>query len=627
MAVEKQTNPKLVDAQIVPPRPTFAGGGMQRGPGGMQRGMTVVKPKKFFTTLIRLWDYFGRERKLLAVILLLAGISAGIGLLVPYLMGRAIDTLNGGQNHVAFPLLFLVIIAFGVSCGADTFVQFLQGWLMAGVSQRIISGLRRSLFAKLQKLPVAFFDMSPHGDLMSRLSNDIDMLNSTISSSTTQLLSNAIVITGSFIMMLVLSPLLALAALITLPLVFLLTNTVSGKTRKLFKDQQAMLGRLNGQIEETITGIQVVKAFNRETRVIDEFAEANSSLCDTGIKALIWSGYIMPLMNVINNLGFAAIAGVGGLLAVHDMITVGIIASFLSYSRQFVRPLNDFANIYNTLQSAMAGAERVFEVLDEREEPPDTEQALALTTPRGKVSFEDVSFSYRADVPVLQNINFNVQPGGSVALVGHTGAGKTTIVNLLARFYEASQGRILIDDRDIREYTKNSLRGCFSIVLQDTYLFAGTIRENIRYGRLTALDSEVEAAAVTANADAFIRRLPNGYDTTLTESGVNLSEGQRQLIAIARAILADGSILILDEATSSVDTRTERHIQQAMLRLMQGRTSFIIAHRLSTIRDADLIMVIDNGRLVEKGNHASLMQQRGAYYNLYASQLKHDEKP
>jgi ATP-binding cassette subfamily B protein len=344
-----------------------------------------------------------------------------------------------------------------------------------------------------------------------------------------------------------------------------------------------------------------------------------------GVKAQIWSGFLMPLMNVINNIGFAAVAGVGGALAVENLITVGIIASFLSYSRQFARPLNDIANIFNVLQSAVAGAERVFEIIDEQEEPKDVDTAREIAAPKGHVLFEGVSFGYRADVPVLSNISFEAKAGSTIALVGPTGAGKTTIVNLLARFYDVTSGRILIDDRDIREYTRDSLRRCFGIVLQDTYLFSGTIKENIRYGNLDASDKEIESAAAMANADVFIRRLPKGYDTVLAENGSNLSQGQRQLLAIARAILADPSILILDEATSSVDTRTELHIQEAMLKLMRNRTSFIIAHRLSTIRDADIIMVIDKGQIVEKGSHEELIQKGGVYSQMYYSQLKRTE--
>jgi ATP-binding cassette subfamily B protein len=614
-------------------RPLQSPATMGRGSMGMggrrfggPPGMPGAKPKNFMRTMIRLWRYFGGERKLLSIILVLVTLSAGFSLAGPYLIGRSIDAVVPGKGHVRFAVLSVMVIALGVAFLFDSLSNLLQGWLMAGVSQRIVLRLRETLFAKLQKLSVAFFDLHTHGDLMSRLSNDIDNVSTTIAQSTTQLMSNAIVIIGSLVMMLILSPLLTLASIITIPLVFLVTKIVTKKTHVLFKEQQAVLGKLNGHIEETISGIQVVKAFNHEDRAIDEFAAVNASLCQVGIKALIWSGYIMPMMNVINNLGFAVVAGVGGLLALRNLITVGIIASFLSYSRQFSRPLNEIANIFNTLQSAIAGAERVFEVLDEPEEPGDRPDAKTLANPNGHVVFENVSFGYRPEVPILKKVSFEALTGSNTALVGPTGAGKTTIVNLLARFYDVTEGRILIDGRDIRDYTRDSLRRCFGIVLQDTYLFSGTIRENIRYGRLDATDAEIERAAAMANADVFIKRLPKGYDTELAESGGNLSQGQRQLLAIARAVLADSSILILDEATSSVDTRTELHIQEAMVKLMNGRTSFIIAHRLSTIRDADTIMVIDGGRIVEQGNHEELMKEKGIYHNLYFNQLKHIEE-
>jgi ATP-binding cassette subfamily B protein len=422
-------------------------------------------------------------------------------------------------------------------------------------------------------------------------------------------------------MMLILSPILTAASLITVPLVFLLSNTIAGKTKAYFKEQQMELGRLNGYIEETITGIQVIKAFNHEDKVTKDFHTINNQLLKVGLKAQIWSGFLMPLMNVIGNLGFVAIAGVGGMLAVKDLISIGVITSFISYSKQFTKPLNEIANIFNTLQSATASAERVFEILDQEEEPKDREGALILRHPKGDVCFKEVSFGYRPDVPVLKKVSFEAARGSRIALVGETGSGKTTIVNLLSRFYDVTEGQILIDGRDIREYTRSSLRKCFGIVLQDTYLFAGTIYENIKYGNLEASDEEVKAASKMANAHAFIKRMPQGYDTLLTESGKSLSSGERQLLAIARAILRDTPILILDEATSSVDTRTEFHIQEAMLKLMKGKTSFIIAHRLSTIKDVDHIMLIEEGEVAEAGSHDELMALKGKYYQLYQTQF------
>jgi ATP-binding cassette, subfamily B, multidrug efflux pump len=597
---------------------TLPGPGRGFGHGGRR---PVVKPKNLAGTLKRLWFYFGSERKILAIIFTFILIDSILTLSAPYLIGKAVDamTLHG---KVHFGVLEVTILLLLCAYVMDAVLTFSQGWLMAGVSQRIVKSLRHALFQKLQKLPISFFDSRTHGELMSRLSNDIDNVSNTISQSTTQLMSGVIVIVGSLTMMLILSPILTLASLITVPLVFLLTRTIAKKTSVLFKDQQVQLGRLNGHIEETISGLHVVKAFNHEKKAIEEFEAVNSMLRNVGLKAQIWSGFLMPIMNVINNLGFAVVAVVGGILAIKGNITIGIIASFLTYSRQFVRPLNDLANIFNILQSGVAGAERVFEIYDEKEESPDREDAIPLENPRGEVIFENVSFGYRADVPILKNVSFHAEPGSSTALVGPTGAGKTTIVNLLTRFYDVTSGRILIDGRDIRDYTRDSLRSCFGFVLQDTYLFSGTIKENIKYGKPNATDAEVEDAARMANADAFIKRLPNQYDTVLLENGGNLSQGQRQLLAIARVILAKPLLLILDEATSSIDTRTELHIQDALLSIMKGRTSFIIAHRLNTIRDADTIMVIDDGEIVEKGSHDQLISHDGRYHNMFYNQFK-----
>lgn len=590
--------------------------------GGAAQRLPVIKPKNFKGTLKKLWGYFEAERNLLTVIFIFILIHSAIGLSVPYFIGRSIDAMSNGTLSVDFKILKIMMLTLIVAYITDAAISFIQGWLMAGVSQRIVMNLRRTLFKKLQNLPISFFDTHTHGDIMSRLSNDIDNVSTTISQSTSQLMSGIITIIGSLTMMLILSPILTLASIIIIPMIFLLTRTIAKRTKVLFKQQQIELGKLNGHIEETISGIQVVKAFNHEEKVLVEFDEINTKLCEVGLKAQIWSGFLMPIMNVINNFGFTMVAAVGGGLAVRNMITIGVIASFLSYSRQFSRPLNDLANIFNTLQSAVAGAERVFDILDKQDETEDIISAKVLGNSKGHVLFENVQFSYRKDVKILKDISFEVKAGSSIALVGPTGAGKTTIVNLLARFYDVSEGKILIDGTDIREYTRDSLRQCFGIVLQDTYLFSGTIKENIKYGNLDATDEEVEKAAEMANANVFITRLPKGYNTVLSESGNNLSEGQRQLLAIARAILASPSILILDEATSSVDTRTELHIQKAMLTLMKGRTSFIIAHRLSTIRDADTIMVIDDGTILEKGDHNSLMNAKGVYYNMYSNQFK-----
>ncbi len=608
------------------PSSVLAGPGLRPGggPAGRFRG-PAVKPKNFKGTLKRLWQYFGRERKVLSIIFAFIIIDSAVTLSAPYMIGKAVDAMGLIKGKAGFGMLELMILILIGSYLADALLTFLQGWMMAGVSQRIVKGLRSHLFQKLQKLPVAFFDRRTNGEIMSRLSNDIDNVSTTISQSTTQLMSGAIVIFGSLIMMVILSPILTLASLCTVPLVFLLTRTIARRTSVLFKNQQVQLGRLNGHIEETISGLEVVKAFNHEDKAIQEFEEINKALREVGLKAQIWTGFLMPIMNVINNLGFTIVAVVGGILAVKGMITVGVIASFLTYSRQFVRPLNDMANIFNILQSGVAGAERVFEVIDEEEEPDDVPGAVPIENPQGHVVFENVSFGYREDVPIIKNISFETEAGTSTALVGPTGAGKTTIVNLLTRFYDVTEGRILIDGRDIREYTRDSLRRSFGFVLQDTYLFSGTIKENIKYGKPDATNEEIAEAARMANADVFINRLPNGFDTHITENGGNLSQGQRQLLAIARVILAKPALLILDEATSSIDTRTELHIQDALLSIMKDRTSFIIAHRLNTIRDADTIMVIDHGEIIEKGSHEQLMNARGRYYAMFYNQFKNVE--
>ena len=594
-------------------RPPAGGHGRRLVPG--------EKPKDKKYTLNRLMDYFKEEKRKLILVFILVLVSGILGIFIPFLIGKAVDALYPGAGNVEFQKLKIIISILLIIYILDNLFKLFQEYLVVGISQRIVFNIRKDLFNKFQSLPVIFFDTTTHGELMSRITNDIDNISTTISQSTVQLMSSIVNIIGSLVMMLYLSIPMTIASMITIPLVYLLTKTITKKTRVLFKEQQISLGKLNSQIEETIGGISVVKAFGKEEKVVEEFIAENNVLRDVGYKAQIWSGFLMPVMNVINNLGFGVIAVFGGVLAVRGEISVGTISSFIFYSKQFTRPLMEIAATFNTLQSGIAGAERVIEILDEEEERKDLDTAIEVEDINGDVEFKNVSFEYKAGEPVLKEVSFKIEAGTNIALVGPTGAGKTTIVNLLTGFYEVEIGEILIDGINIKDYKKDNLRNMFGMVLQDTYLFSGTIRENIKYGKLDATDEEIIRAAKMSRAEDFINKLPDGYDTILTEGGTNLSQGERQLLAISRAILSNPSILILDEATSSVDTRTEFKIQEAMVKLMENRTTFIIAHRLSTIRDADTIMVIDKGQIIEAGNHEELINAKGHYYELYRSQF------
>jgi len=595
---------------------------MGRPPGGpgAQFMRQVEHARNPRGTVSRLWYYLRRQKWALSATVLAVAGATGLTLLGPYLLGRAIDDdiLKGDLPGLARTCaLMLVVYAL------NSFLTWVQSYVMAGASQRTVRDIRNDLFEHVQTLSLRFFDQRGHGDLMSRLTNDVENISMVLAQSVTQLVSGLLSVTGVAGVMLLLNWRMAIVTLVTIPAMMLvLTRWVGSRTRAGFRQQQALLGSLNGIIEETITAQRVVKAYCREQSAVATFDAANVELRGAATRAQIFSGFIGPLMNFVNNLGLAVVAGVGGWMALQGLATVGTIASFINYARQLGRPLNEIASLYTSIQSAVAGAERVFETIDEIADLVDAQEALPLPQIKGDVDFEDVGFSYEKDVPVLKHVSLDAQPGQVVALVGPTGAGKTTIVNLLTRFYDVDSGRVCIDGQDIRQIKMDDLRRQLGIVLQDTFLFTGSVTDNIRYGRLDATDVEVVTAAKLANADPFIRRLPSGYDTQLSERASNLSQGQRQLLAIARAILAAPSVLVLDEATSSVDTRTEKHIQEAMLRLMAGRTSFVIAHRLSTIRNADQILVIDHGEIVERGTHETLLAQGGFYHHLYNSQFQ-----
>jgi ATP-binding cassette, subfamily B, multidrug efflux pump len=618
------------------------------GPGPRPMGK-VERAKDTRGTVRRLWAYLARQRRALIITAVLVLATTALNVVGPFLLALAIDRyVATGDTAGLLRISLLMLLVYALT----SLFTWLQSYIMTGAAQRTVQALREDLFARLQKLPLRFFDTRQHGDLMSRLTNDVESVNQVLADGVVQIVSGVLGMIGVAAVMLWINPLLTLISVGSVTVMTLVLNRwVAPRTRTGFRRQQAALGTLNGLIEETITGQRVVKAFGREESVGAQFAAANQELRAAATRAQTVAGFVGPMMNAVGNLSLAIVGGVGGWLVLQGTATVGTIAAFITYTRQFGRPLNELANLYNAIQGAIAGAERVFAVIDEPGEE-DAPEAATLDAIKGEVVFEEVWFSYGEEekrrrgeeeskatgatavsssplLPfspsspgwVLKGVSLHAAPGQTIALVGPTGAGKTTIVNLLTRFYEIDAGRITIDGRDITSLPKEQLRRQLGIVLQDTFLFSGTVMENIRYGRLDAPDDEVIAAARLANADQFIHRLPQGYGTPLSERAGNLSQGQRQLLAIARAILADPRILILDEATSSVDTRTEQHIQEAMLRLMTGRTSFVIAHRLSTIRGADQILVIDGGRVVERGTHAELLEAQGFYARLYSGQF------
>jgi ATP-binding cassette, subfamily B, multidrug efflux pump len=639
----------------------MGGPGGGRGPGmmGMGMGMPPAKPKDFRGSFRRLFGTLRPERPLIIGVILLAIVSVTLTVVGPKILGNAVNTIfegafsrnmppgvtqqqivdglrHDGQNQLADMLSAMHLtpgqgVDFGALGGVvllliglyvvSSIFAWLQGYIMAGVTQRTVYRLRTDVDTKLGRLPLRYFDSHPRGDLLSRVTNDIDNIGQSLQQSLTQLITSLLTIVGVLILMLTISPILAVISLLAVPASLVVTILIIRRSQKLFVAQWTSTGALNGHVEEMHTGHAIVKAFGRQRQAVATFDEENERLYSASYRAQFISGIIQPAMNLISNLNYVGIAVIGGLRVAAGQMTLGDIVAFIQYSRQFTFPIIQTASIVNVLQSAVASAERVFELLDESEEVPQSTAPAVIERAAGAVEFADVSFRYEPVRPLIDDLDLVVDAGRTVAIVGQTGAGKTTLVNLLMRFYEIDDGRISIDGADIRDLTRDDLRRQFGMVLQDSWLFHGTIRENIAYGRLDATDEDLHSAAEAAHVDHFVRTLPEGYDTVIDDDATNLSAGEKQLLTIARAFLADPPILILDEATSSVDTRTEVLIQRAMARLMTGRTTFVIAHRLSTIRDAHTILVMDRGSIVEQGTHDELLARGGTYFDLYQSQF------
>jgi len=609
-------------------------GARKPGPGGgfgpMGMGMPVQKAKNFKGTLNRLINYLKPYKLQLLAVLITAIISTIFAIVSPKILGKATTKLFEGLMmkfrgipgaKIDFDYIGQIIILLIGLYILSAIFAYIQQYIMAGVAQKTVYNLRKEVEEKLNRLPLKYFDSRTHGEILSRAVNDVDNISTTLQQSLTQLITSVVTIIGVIIMMLSISPLMTLIVILTLPLSGVAIAKIAKKSQQYFKGQQKSLGQLNGHVEEMYTGHKVVKVFGHEQKSIETFEGINETLYQSAWKAQFVSGLIMPLMGFINNIGYVLVSVVGGILVTKKAIEIGDIQAFIQYARQFSQPIAQTASIANVIQSTIASAERVFEILDETEEVPEAIDAKVIASPKGEVTFDHVSFGYEENEILIKDMEIDVKPGQTVAIVGPTGAGKTTLINLLMRFYEINSGSILIDGVDTREVKREHLRSLFGMVLQDTWLFNSTIFDNIAYGKEGATKEEVVAAARAANADHFIRTLPDGYDTILNEEASNISQGQKQLLTIARAILANPAILILDEATSSVDTRTEVQIQKAMNHLMKGRTSFVIAHRLSTIRDADLILVMNNGSVIEKGTHVELLEQGGFYADLYNSQF------
>ncbi len=566
----------------------------------------------------RLWGYLQKNKLGLLTVVLFILINTSASLTGSYLLRPLInDYIIPKDVDGLIHMLGIMLVIYVAGATA----AYLQSRFMIIISQKTVNEMRNDLFKKLQSLPLQFFDTNSHGDLMSRFTNDVDLVSESLNNSLTQIFTSIITLTGTFLLMLYISPLLTLVTLVMVPLMLFLASQVIKRSKNYFIAQQKAVGMTNGYIEEIITGIKVVKVFGYEEKAEADFEKLNFDLRDKATKAQMFSGMMMPIMINMSTINYALTATIGGILAVTRGLDIGGLASFLQYSRQFGRPINELSSQLNSLQAALAGAERVFEMMDQLPEPVDSENAITISKVEGEVRFENVTFSYSPDKVILHDINLCVKPGHKIAFVGSTGAGKTTIINLLPRFYDIQSGKITIDGIDIKDISRESLRKSLAIVLQDTHLFTGTVMENIRYGRLSATDQEVIHAAELANAHSFITRMPQGYNTILDGDGSNLSQGQRQLLNIARATVAEAPILILDEATSSIDTRTEKLIEEGMDTLMKGKTTFVIAHRLSTVRNADEIIVLEYGRIIERGNHTDLMLKKGKYYQLYTGQF------
>ncbi|MCD7826853.1 MAG: ABC transporter ATP-binding protein/permease [Clostridiaceae bacterium] len=598
--------------------------------GGRRGGaMPVEKAKDFRGSLGKLVAYIGKFKLAVIVVMVCAALSTLCNVLGPKVMGKATTALAeglmgkiAGTGEIDFSYIAKILLfTLGLYLLGAVFV-FVQGWLMTGVTQKLCYRMRREISEKINRMPMKYFESRTYGEVLSRITNDVDTLGMALNQSVTTIITSVFTIVGVLVMMLSISPLMTLIALVILPVSILLVSFVVKKSQKYFKTQQEYLGHINGQVEETYSGHMIIKAFNKESETLKHFDETNDVLYQSAWKSQFLSGLMQPIMTFVGNLGYVGVAVSGGILAINGTITIGDIQAFIQYVRQFTQPIQQMAQVMNQLQSMAAAAERVFEFLEEEEEEQNVKNPVSLEHIDGRVSFDHVQFGYQPDKIIVKDFSAEVQKGQKIAIVGPTGAGKTTMVKLLMRFYDVNQGAIRVDGHDIRNFNRRDLRDAFGMVLQDTWLFKGSIMENIRYGRLDATDEEVIAAAKAAHAHRFIQTLPGGYQMELNEDASNVSQGQKQLLTIARAILADNPILILDEATSSVDTRTEVRIQKAMDNLMKGRTSFVIAHRLSTIKDADLILVMRDGDIIEQGSHQELLGQGGFYAELYNSQFE-----